>query len=89
METIMNAVLRCKMSVGSVKSSCDANGDKVAEEIALQAVYGPEGSPNAQWSKWTPSAGLTMYISNPGAFGKVLPGQFFFVDIILTDKDAI
>jgi len=77
------------MSVGSVKSSCDANGDKVAEEVRLEAAYGPEGSPNAQWSKWTPAASLFMQINNPGAFGKVLPGQFFFVDIIPTDKDAI
>jgi hypothetical protein len=85
----MSAILRCKMSVGSVKSSCDQNGDKNSEEISLQAVYGPEGSPNAQWSKWTPSAGLNIHISNPAAFGKVLPGQFFFVDLIPTDKDGI
>ena len=83
------AVLRLKMSVSSVKSGCDQNGDKNYEEISLQAVYGPEGSPNAQWSKWTPSAGLTMHINNPGAFGKVLPGQFYFVDLTSTDKDAI
>lgn len=84
-----NAVLRLKMSIGSVKSSCDQTGSKTSEEIALQAVYGPEGSANAQWSKWTPSAGLTMHISNPAAFGKVLPGEFYYVDLIKTDKDAI
>ena len=77
------------MSIASVKSSCDQSGKKVGEEIALQAVSGPEGSPNSQWSKWTPSASLTMYVTNPGAFGKVLPGQFYFVDLIPTDKDGI
>lgn len=85
----MSATLRLKMSISSVKSSCDQNGVKSSEEIALQAVYGPEGSPNAQWSKWTPSANLTMHVSNPAAFGKVLPGQFYFVDLIPTDKDSI
>ena len=84
-----HAVLRLKMSIGSVKSSCDVSGEKAGEEITLQAVYGPDGSANAQWSKWTPSAGLTMYVTNPAVFGKVLPGQFFFVDLIPTDKDAI
>jgi hypothetical protein len=84
-----SAVLRLKMSIASVKSSCGPDGEKNGEEVALQAVYGPEGSPNAQWSKWTPSAGLTMYVTNPAAFGKVLPGQFFFVDLIPTTKDAI
>jgi hypothetical protein len=77
------------MSIASVKSGCDQNGAKVNEEIVLQAVYGPEGSPNGQWSKWTPSAGLNMFVTNPEAFGKVLPGQFYFVDLIPTTKEAI
>jgi hypothetical protein len=85
----MSATLRLKMSIASVKSGCDQSGEKTSEEIALQAVYGPEGSANARWSKWTPSANLTMYVSNPDAFGKVLPGQFFFVDITPTDKDSL
>ncbi len=85
----MSATLRLKMSIASVKSGCDQSGTKVNEEIALQAVYGPEGSPNAQWSKWTPCAALTMSVTNPGAFGKVLPGQFYFVDLIPTDKESI
>lgn len=84
-----NAALRLKMSIASVKSSCDQNGDKVVEEISLQAVYGPEGSANSQWSKWTPTASLTMYVTNPSAFGKVLPGQFYFVDLVPTTKDAL
>ena len=84
-----NAVLRLKMSIGSVKYTCGPDGEKNAEEIALQAVYGPEGTPNSQWSKWTPSAGLTMHVNNPGAFGKVKPGEYYFVDLIPTTKDAI
>lgn len=84
-----NATLRLKMSVGSVKKVCGPDGEVMAEEIVLAAVYGPEGSPNSQWSKWTPAAGLNMQINNPSAFGKVAPGQFYFVDLIPTDKDAI
>lgn len=83
-----NATLRLKMSIAAVKSVCDSNGDKTAEEITLQAAYGPPGSANDQWSKWTPSASFSMYVSNPGAFGKVLPGQFYYVDLIATDKDG-
>jgi len=85
----MSAILRLKMSISSVKKVCDQNGEQSAEEIALQAVYGPEGSANSQWSKWTPSAGLTMYVTNPQAFGKVLPGQFYYVDLIPTSKDSL
>jgi hypothetical protein len=84
------AALRLKMSVGSVKSVADSNGNKSQEEIGLNAVYSnEEGSANKQWSKWTPSASLTMTINNPDAFGKLLPGQFVFVDLIPCDKDSI
>lgn len=86
----MSAVLRLKMSVSSVKSVADSNGDKTQEEIGFNAVYSnEEGSANKQWSRWTPAASLTMSISNPLAFDKVLPGQFVFVDIIPCEKDSI
>lgn len=85
----MNPVLRLKMLVGAVRRNADGEGNISQEEIAFSAVYGKEGSANAQWSKWTPAASLNMTISNPEAFGKVLPGQFVFVDISLTDKDSI
>jgi hypothetical protein len=83
-------VLRLKMTVGSVKSVADSNGEKVQEELTLNAVYsGDPNSANAKWSKWTPNAGLSMSINNPAAFGKLLPGQFVFVDLTPTDIDGI
>ncbi len=86
----MSAVLRAKMVVNSVKSVADQNGQKSMEELGLSAVYSNEdGSPNKQWSKWTPSANFTMTISNPEAFDKLLPGQFVFVDLIPCEKDSI
>jgi hypothetical protein len=81
------AVLRLKCVVSSVKSVADSNGDKSQEELALSAVYSGSEA-NKQWSKYTPSASLTMTISNPAAFGKVLPGQFVFVDLTPTDKES-
>ena len=84
------AVLRLKMNVNSVKTVHGNEGEPYQQELALSAVYSnKEGSANAQWSKWTPSASLTMTVSNPAAFGKVLPGQFVYVDITPTDKDSI
>lgn len=86
----MGAALRLKMSVGSVKRVADSTGNITQEELSLNAVYSNQaGSANAQWCKWTPSAQLTMSISNPDAFGRALPGQFFFVDLIPTDKDSL
>lgn len=85
----MSAVLRLKMTVTSVRRVADSQGNITQEEIGLNAVYGPEGSPNSQWSKWTPAASLSMNVNNPEAFGKVLPGQFMFVDLTPCEKDSI
>lgn len=79
-------MLRMKMSVQSVKSVAGGDGSKVQEEVELMAVYG-NGTANAQWSKATPSARLTATISNPGAFDRVRPGQFVFVDVTPCGKD--
>lgn len=84
------AVLRLKCMVNSVKTVHGTEGEPVSQELALSAVYSnKEGSANAQWSKWTPCASLTMTVSNPAAFDKVRSGQFLFVDLIPTDKDSI
>ena len=83
----MDALIRAKMFVNKVNRGADSNGDISQEEIELSAVYGKEGTVNNQWSKYTPFGRLTMTISNPEAFGKILPGQFFFVDLVSTTKD--
>lgn len=83
-------VLRLKMMVNSVKTVHGSDGEPQSQELALTAVYSnKEGSANAQWSKWTPQANLTMVISNTDAFGRLNPGQFVFVDLTPTDKDSI
>ena len=84
------AVLRLKMMVNTVKTIHGNEGEPYQQELALSAVYSnKEGSANAQWSKWTPSASLTMNVSNTAAFNKLKPGEFVYVDLIPTDKDSI
>jgi hypothetical protein len=76
------ATVRCKMRVLSVTQSKAPNGSTESERVQLTAVYGPEGSDNAQWSKWTPSANFDITINNPGAMGKLSKGHEFYVDFI-------
>jgi hypothetical protein len=83
----MEAALRAKMCVHSVKYVADKDGNIVQEEVGMGVVYG-DGA-NKEWAKWTPAGQLSLTISNPEAFHKVKPGQFFFVDLIETDKDAL
>lgn len=82
--------LRLKMVVNTVTRNADQNGDINSEEITLSAVYSDkEGSVNKQWSQWTPCGQLKFTVSNKAALGKVLPGQFYFVDLEQCDKDAL
>lgn len=84
------ATTRLKMVVNTVKRSAAQDGSIQQEEITLSAVYSDkEGAPNKLWSKWTPSGNLSFTVSNENVFGKILPGQFFFVDLVQCDKDAI
>ena len=84
------AVLRLKCCVNTVKTVHGQEGEPFQQELALSAVYSnKEGSANAQWSKWTPCASLTMTVSNPAAFNKLKPGEFVYVDLIPCDKDSI
>lgn len=53
---------------------------KTGESVTLNAVYSadPE-SPNHEWSLATPSAQLSMHISNPNAWGVFKGGEEWFV----------
>ena len=72
--------LRAKMRVAEVARIVDADGSTNQERVKLQAVYGDEGTENARWSKWTPSASFDITINNPEAFGKLSSGHEYFVD---------
>lgn len=82
------ATIRAKMSVSSVTRNADNVGNISSETVTLNAVYGGSDE-NKQWSKWTPSGSLTLTINNSDAFGRLLPGQFYFVDMIPTDIKGI
>lgn len=83
-------MLRLKMVVNTVARYADQGGEIQSEEITLSAVSSDkEGSANKQWSQWTPCGGLKFTVNNKAALGKVLPGQFYYVDLKLTDKDSL
>lgn len=83
-------MLRLKMVINTVARYADQSGDIQSEEITASCVTSDkEGAANKQWSKWTPIGRLSFTVNNPAALGKVLPGQFFYVDLIPTDKDSL
>lgn len=67
--------MRAKMRIESVTKT------EYHEELKLHAVYG--NSTNKEdntYSEATPSASLTMSITNKALWGKFIPGQKFYVD---------
>lgn len=55
---------------------------KHGESVSLLAVYSPDpNSPNYVWSEATPSGSLTMYISNPAAWGSFVQGKEYALTI--------
>ncbi len=79
--------LRMKATVSSLKKVSNEKGEITAEEFTLQAVYGESG-PNKQWCKRTPCINFSFTVSNPDAFGRLLPGQFVHIDITPTTIDG-
>ncbi|HEV8383759.1 MAG TPA: hypothetical protein VGQ11_02725 [Candidatus Acidoferrales bacterium] len=67
--------MRAKLVIESVTKTT------YSEELKFHAVYG--GSTNSEdntFSEATPSATLTMQITNKELHGKFKPGQVFYVD---------
>lgn len=86
----MNSV-RMKLVVNTVAQHGDQSGEEVrSEEITLSAVYSDkDGSANKQWAQWTPTGRLTFTVTNKEVFGKFKPGQFYYADLTLTDRDSL
>jgi hypothetical protein len=86
-------MIRAKMHCDAVREYTYAATDKVpetkyCEEVRLSAVYGKDGSANAQWSKSTPSGSVNLTITNPDAWGKIKQGRFYFVDVSEATEDS-
>jgi hypothetical protein len=74
--SIVKNQLVAKMQVHSNNpGSLAADGAKAAEQVLLGAVYSSDpNSENYSFSKYTPSASLSMHITNPEAFDFFVEG---------------
>lgn len=75
----MSNVMRAKLRVTSVKKT---EGEQ--EVLEMTAVVSGSEEDNT-YSKYTPSANLTMVVSNPDLLGKFSPGQKLYVDFTLAE----
>lgn len=79
-------MVRAKFKVDSVTQDRYADdGSVTAEQIEMSAVYGEDGSANAEWSKWTPSGQFRMHVTNPSVFGQFEQGKEYYLDFTPAD----
>ena len=71
--------IQARMFVQSLKQNA---GTPEAREVVMTAVT--RGKESAGWSKWTPSATLTMFVTNPDALEQIEVGREF----LLTFEDV-
>lgn len=76
--------IRAKFKVSYVTHHEDGS-----EQVEAHAANGRANSANAQWAKMTPGGKLSMFINNPEAKGKFVPGKYYFLDITETDEDSL
>lgn len=76
-EQIMSARVRAKFRCTSVLSP--AWKDAAGRQVNFMAVYG-DGTGNESWSEATPSAQLSMYITNPQAYEQFEEGKDYYLD---------
>lgn len=82
----MPKLMCAKMRVRSVSRTVGDDGKVASEAVEFSAVaknesYPPDGlDENNTFAKFTPNAHLAITIANPALFGKLAPGQVFYVD---------
>ena len=90
-------LMRAKLEVRKITSygsPSDTCSPVTSEQIEFAAVcgtdpFGKDGeSEDNTYARWTPTATLSMYITNPNLLGKITVGQKFYVDFTEAPADA-
>jgi hypothetical protein len=82
----MSPTMRAKMIIETVQVYRTAAAGVTQETIKMRAVakkdgYSSDGSDeNNTYARYSPSASLDITIANPALFGKLNPGEFYYVD---------
>ena len=84
--------MRAKMRVSNVASIKNQDGATGYEQFQFHAVAKDESYPtdgtdeNNTFAKWTPTAVLTMTVTNPELFGQIREGELYYLDFTPVDK---
>jgi hypothetical protein len=78
-------VMRAKMIVESVQRF--QNSEKLTfRAVPKSTAYPKDGSDEDNtFAKWSPTADLTIQVTNPDLFGKLNPGEKYYVDFTIAE----
>lgn len=77
--------VRAKFKVFNIERSKDAKPGEEWAKVEMQAAYDDGNQSNANWSKYTPSATVVMFITNPAAIDFFEVGKHYFSDFTPAD----
>lgn len=80
------SLMRAKFYCTSLDKN-DDDSDNRYEHLHLAPVVGDGSTENESFSRFTPSGSLEMRITNPDLFGKITPGDAFYLDFIPVEKE--
>lgn len=76
-------MLRCKFRVASIEKHNEGDEYNEARNLRLEASNETDGD-NHDWSQWTPSGELMMWVTNPSAIQQIdgmSIGDHYYIDI--------
>jgi hypothetical protein len=74
-------MMRAKMTVESIKDFGNNRQEVVMHPVCGNKPFGPNGeSEDNTFARYSPSGELKLTITNPDLFGKIKPGQTFYLD---------
>ncbi len=72
--------MRAKMKVLEVKRT-EAGETLMMTPVCKTSAYPADGTDEDNtFARWSPSGELTLHVTNPDLFGKIQPGEKFYVD---------
>lgn len=79
------AVMRAKMVLESVQRF--ENSEKLTFRAVPKSTAYPENGldDDNTYAKWSPTADLSMMVTNPSLFGKLNPGEKYYVDFTIAE----
>lgn len=82
-------MMRAKVRCNQVTDYGSNNQQVLFNPVSKKEAYPADGTDEDNtFAKWSPSGEFKLTITNPALYGKIKPGQHFYVDFTLIEEVA-